>query len=55
MAEIKPELTESIPDVLTCPFCEGIWDFRLSDSFKNAELTFICNKCKKIIRVSKHG
>ncbi len=54
MAEIKPEIKE-IPkySILICPFCQGEWEFRLSDTFENAQIIFYCQKCKKRIVISK--
>lgn len=48
-----PEVKIEEPMKLVCPFCQGLWEFRLNDSFTSATLVFYCQNCKKEIRVNK--
>ena len=48
-----PEVKTEEPMKLICPFCGGLWEFRLNDSFISAHLVFYCLNCQKEITVKK--
>lgn len=54
MSEIKPpEIDIKKPIELKCPFCGGLWEFRLNDSFLSSAFIFYCIKCNKKITITK--